>query len=301
MKNLLTESESDELISIRQTQLEARKMMDLKPPADSRDVTLIIKADTTLGTIIQTFENRSTEQSEFENLLSVMFHIIKGSSFDLLLSASAANGSLNRLIRKLLIFNEGCKESPGESVRVSQSRAALFDMTFLMLTHIIQCFGSDVVLDTQVNCFFSQWARKCMTEPGHVKPLSGWTASELAHVGDSLLQQLTSGEVRTQVVLWNNICNSVHLVMREMMTGMEAGMVSMEMFDTMCRGMYSKLCCLPVCVLSWLTSYSHFGQSPVSATSPSPLEVKGALPTCLEVLFSLPLINETIYMNYSIS
>merc|ERR1719348_2448523 len=163
MMNLLTESETDELISIRQKQLEARNMMDLKPPADSRDVNLIIKADTTLGTIIQTFENRSTEQSEFENLLSVMFHIIKGSSFDLILSAAAANGSLSRLVQRLLVFNEGCKESPGESVRVSQSRAALFDMTFLILTYIIQCFGSDVVLDTHVNCFYSQWAKKCMT------------------------------------------------------------------------------------------------------------------------------------------
>ena len=200
MKNLLSDKETEELLSLRQTQLDTRKLMDLKPPPDSRDVNLIIKADSTLATIIQTFENRSTEQSEFENLLSVMYHIIKGSSFDLLLSASAANGSLTALVTKLLIFNEGCKESPGESVRVSQMRAALFDMTFMMLVYIIQCFGSEVVLEHQTqNCFFSVWARRCMTEPGRVKPLAGWTSTELTSVGDSLLQQLTQGEVRTQV------------------------------------------------------------------------------------------------------
>jgi hypothetical protein len=44
--------------------------LDLKPPPDSREVTLIVKAASTLNTIIQTFENRTTEQAEFENLLS---------------------------------------------------------------------------------------------------------------------------------------------------------------------------------------------------------------------------------------
>jgi hypothetical protein len=42
----------------------------LKPPPDSREVILIVKASSTLNTIIQTFENRTTEQAEFENLLS---------------------------------------------------------------------------------------------------------------------------------------------------------------------------------------------------------------------------------------
>ena len=77
MKLLLTDQEVEQLLAGRQTQLETRKLLDLKSPADSRDVNLITKADATLSTIIQTFENRSTEQSEFETLLSVMFHIIK--------------------------------------------------------------------------------------------------------------------------------------------------------------------------------------------------------------------------------
>jgi len=272
MTNLLTDSEISGLISARQTQLEKRKLLDLKPPPDSRDVNLIIKADSTLATIIQTFENRSTEQSEFENLLSVMFHIIKGSSFDLLLSASAANGSLTALVSKLLMFNEGCKESPGESVRVSHNRAALFDMTFLMLVYIIQCFGSDVVLTNTQNCFFSQWARNCMTEPETVKPLGNWNSCELSHVGDSLLQQLTSGEVRTQVVLWHNVCNSVHLVMKEMITAMSANMINIETFNRLCHQLSSKLCSLPVCVLSWLASYSHYGHQ-TQDTKISPLNI----------------------------
>ena len=113
MVGLLQEADTEALIAARRAQLKKREVLDLKPPLESRDVGLTIKADSTLETIIKTFENRSTEQSEFENLLSVMFHIIKGSSFDLLLSASAANGTLAALVTKLLMFKIGrasCRE-----------------------------------------------------------------------------------------------------------------------------------------------------------------------------------------------
>jgi hypothetical protein len=56
--------------------LELRKSLDLKPPPDSREVTMIVKASSTLTTIIQTFENRTTEQAEFENLLSGHFNLL---------------------------------------------------------------------------------------------------------------------------------------------------------------------------------------------------------------------------------
>jgi len=263
MKGLLTDSETEQLIGVRLGQLEHRKMLDLKPPPDSRDVNLIIKADSTLATIIQTFENRTTEQSEFENLLSVMFHIIKGSSFDLLLSASAANGTLTALVTKLLMFNEGCKESQGESVKVSQNRAALFDMTFLMLVYMVQCFGSSVVLKDTQPCFFSTWARNCMAEPGVVKPLCGWGWGEEGSLVDSLVQQFTQGEVRTQVVKWHNVCNSVHSVMREMLVGAECGVLGNDMFTRLSQQLYSKLCCFPVCVVSWLASWTHYGDGGV--------------------------------------
>ena len=86
-----------------------------------------------------------------------------------MLSASAANGTLSALVTKLLLFNEGCIESKGESVRVSQNRAALFDMTFLMLVYTVQCFGSEVVMKDTQPCFFSTWAASCCAEPGRVR------------------------------------------------------------------------------------------------------------------------------------
>lgn len=42
-----------------------------------------------------------------------------------LLSASDANGTLTDLVTKLVMFDEGCKESQGENVEVSQLGAAV--------------------------------------------------------------------------------------------------------------------------------------------------------------------------------
>ena len=225
-----------------------------------------------MSSILKTLEFADCSKPEsMESLLGAISQMIKGDSFDLLLAVASANGKLEAFLRAVVRFNVLSQESQGESVKNSLLRAALFDMTFLMLVYIIQCFGSDVILSNTQNCFFSQWARTCMTEPGHVKPLSGWSSCELASVGDSLLQQVMGGEVRTQVVLWHNVCNSVHIVMREMMTAVSAKVISKETFSKLCRQLKTKLCCLPVCVLSWLASFTHYG--PAEEKTVSPLEV----------------------------
>ena len=59
------------------------------------------------------------------------------------------------------------------------------------------------------------------------------------------------------------MCNSVHLLMREMMQGLEAGLITRDTFSRLCGQLSSKLCCLPVCVLNWLISYSNFCQAPL--------------------------------------
>ena len=72
------------------------------------------------------------------------------------------------------------------------------------------------------------------------------------------------------------VCNSVHLVMREMMQGLEVGLVIHNTFTRLCGQLSSKLCCLPVCVLSWLISYSHFGQARLHHLAPGhPGQVPG--------------------------
>ena len=70
---------------------------------------------------------------------------ISGESFDLLLAASSANGKLKPFVRSMVKFNQQSQESQGESVKNSLLRAALFDITFLMLVHVVQSFGEEVM------------------------------------------------------------------------------------------------------------------------------------------------------------
>ncbi len=44
----------------------------------------------------------------------------------------------------MIKFNQQSQESQGESVKNSLLRAALFDITFLMLIHTIHSFGKEV-------------------------------------------------------------------------------------------------------------------------------------------------------------
>lgn len=135
-----------------------------------------------------------------------------------------------------------------------------------------------------------------MVEPGAVKPLGNFTAQE--SLVDSLLQQFTQvrnsgeklevnfnshqlyqGEVRTQVVKWNSVCSSVHGVMSELLLAAELGALSKADFSKLTTKLYTQvgafddhtnssqsnfnlyqLCCFPVCIVSWLASYTHFGE-----------------------------------------
>ena len=49
---------------------------------------------------------------------------------------------------------------------------------------------------------------------------------------------------------------------------MKTMMTDTETFSKMCKQLYSKLCCLPVCVLSWLVSHSHYGLAQDRGISP---------------------------------
>ena len=102
------------------------------------------------------------------------------------------------------MLNEGSKESHGESVQVSQNRAALFDMTFLMLVYMVQCFKSSVVLQETSPCFFFTSACSCMAEPGMV----GGGGKPGGQPGAAV----QPGEVRTQVK-WHITCVTVCTVL----------------------------------------------------------------------------------------
>ena len=75
-------------------------------------------------------------------------------------AVTCATSKLGTLVQYLLKINQLNQESQGESVKNSLNRAALFDMTFLMLVYTAQCFGIEVIktaLKKEKNEFIGKW------------------------------------------------------------------------------------------------------------------------------------------------
>ena len=92
-------------------------------------------------------------QESIEHLLDILCNIVATENFNLLLVTSAAlttsaNNKLKAFVKVLFKFNQVSQESQGESVKNSLLRCALFDITFLMIVYIVQCFGPDLVMSS---------------------------------------------------------------------------------------------------------------------------------------------------------
>jgi mediator of RNA polymerase II transcription subunit 24 len=72
--------------------------------------------------------------------------VLTGKSFELILAVAAVEGKLRTFVSKLLKFNECSKQIVGEGGKASQTRALLFDVTFLMLCSIVHTYGPEVSL-----------------------------------------------------------------------------------------------------------------------------------------------------------
>lgn len=72
---------------------------------------------------------------------------ILGKSFDLITAVAAVEGKLRTFVTKLIKFNETYKYGVhGENPKQSQTRALLFDVSFLMLCSIVNIYGSQVCI-----------------------------------------------------------------------------------------------------------------------------------------------------------
>lgn len=89
-----------------------------------------------------------------DTLLKVLSHLLSGQSFELILNAATGTGKLRAFATKLVRFNEANRQpassDPGKS---ANSRALLFDISFLMLCRIAQMYGIEVITQKKVLIF----------------------------------------------------------------------------------------------------------------------------------------------------
>ena len=259
---LLTETEREDILKRRQNAINNRK---IKPEnfldeyvGDKRNFDNCLKAESKdiLGNMLVTVEAVDLSKPEsIENILDILCNIIDGESFNLLLASSAANGKLKGFVKAMVKLNQHSQESQGESVKNSLSRAALFDITFLMLIHIVQCFGAEVLSDAK-DTFVHSWVAEMMSDSEASKSKC---LSLPDNKVDNLLQQVfsreKSGELRTQVVKWQDICSNVHLAMADVLTAKWQSSISQDKYEDIVKTLSSKLCALPCCVVAWFANY----------------------------------------------
>ena len=118
-----------------------------------------------------------------------------------------------------------------------------------------QCFGIQVIQDAlkkSPNEFINKWIKEFMlsSSPGLTKDIFETSV-------DNLMQQLATGELRTQVVKWQNVCSSIHLATKEIIYARNQKLINEELYKKMLTTMNSKLCSLPVCVMAWLANYRY--------------------------------------------
>ncbi|KAL5007754.1 hypothetical protein ScPMuIL_016560 [Solemya velum] len=217
---------------------------------------LILKAEPTVTSILKTLD---ADYSKNQDALSgVLNHMLSGKSFELILAAAAATGKLQSFATKLIKFNEFAKQTVGEVGKAAQTRAMLFDISFLMLTHITQLYGTEIICSS-IECsesFFVQWALKCLPDDGKYKCIENAVPTEANKV-DVLLNQLSMGELNTRLTRWHDVCTNIPLAIQEVLFAWEHGALATEGVKAILDKLKSQMCCLPVVVSAWLCSYMN--------------------------------------------
>uniref|UniRef100_A0A3B4BNT6 Mediator of RNA polymerase II transcription subunit 24 n=2 Tax=Pygocentrus nattereri TaxID=42514 RepID=A0A3B4BNT6_PYGNA len=219
---------------------------------------LILRAEPTVTNILKTVDADHSKSPE--GLLGVLGHMLSGKSLDLLLAAAAATGKLKSFARKFIKLNEFPKHISGEGSKSASVRALLFDISFLMLCHVVQTYGSEVILSepspSGETPFFETWLQMCMPEEGKTlnpdhpcfRPESGKVESLVALLN-------TSSEMKLVQMKWHEICLSTPAAILEVLNAWENGVLSVEAVQKITDNIKGKVCSMAICAVAWLVAH----------------------------------------------
>lgn len=140
-QNLINEDKSKELILARDSILLPLSKVDLTGQQPSV-IKVVKQASSPLNGILKALDGDYNKMQEA--LLGLLSKTLSGTSFDLILLVATAEGKLKTFVSRLIRCNESSKQVAGEVDKPAAIRAALFDVSFLMLTFIVQTYGSEV-------------------------------------------------------------------------------------------------------------------------------------------------------------
>ncbi|KAF3853421.1 hypothetical protein F7725_014109, partial [Dissostichus mawsoni] len=182
-------------------------------------------------------------------------------SLDLLLAAAAATGKLKSFARKFIKLNEFPKHISGEGSKSASVRALLFDISFLMLCHVVQTYGSEVSDPVRPqpfrrDPFFETWLQTCMPEEGKtLNPDHPCFRPEPGKVESLVTLLNNSSEMKLVQVKWHEICLSTPAAILEVLNAWENGVLSVEAVQKITDNIKGKVCSMAICAVAWLVAH----------------------------------------------
>ncbi|KAI8120832.1 Mediator of RNA polymerase II transcription subunit 24 [Lucilia cuprina] len=220
-------------------------------------INFIIRAEVPLSGILKTLSADYNKVQEA--LLGVLCQVLVGNSFDLILSVATVEGRLKTFVSRLIQCNENSKQIPGEVGKTSIIRSTLFDVSFLMLTSIVQTYGSEALLSENGDSFFEKWVRICMVERNKPKNYHNMIAMCDENIVDELLLSFSKPEaqLKNSNITWQDICLNLPGVIYHVLLAWEKETLSSadvkNILDNIKRRMFS----FSVCAASFLCAYMH--------------------------------------------
>ncbi|XP_034180635.1 mediator complex subunit 24 isoform X2 [Osmia lignaria lignaria] len=254
--SLVTEKQAKQLSSRREGVTASLQKLDSSTSTPSIPK-VIVRAEPTLSGILKTLN--ADYMKIHEALLSMLYQVLTGKSFELMLAVATVEGKLKTFVTKLIKFNE-CSKQINEPVppKTAATRAMLFDVSFLMLCSIVQTYGSDAVLEEGGgDSFFEQWVRECMPERNQPKsPQKMLQNIDPARV-DALLAQINSPDpdFKSSNIKWHIACQSAMGAVKELLCAWESDVLGAGDVKRALDGLRATACCLPVCAAAWLCAY----------------------------------------------
>ncbi|XP_066554766.1 mediator of RNA polymerase II transcription subunit 24 isoform X1 [Amia ocellicauda] len=219
---------------------------------------LILRAEPTVTNILKTVDADHSKSPE--GLLGVLGHMLSGKSLDLLLAAAAATGKLKSFARKFIKLNEFPKHISGEGSKPASVRALLFDISFLMLCHVVQTYGSEVILSdpspSGETPFFETWLQTCMPEDGKIlNPDHPCFRPEPGKVENLVALLNNSSEMKLVQMKWHEICLSTPAAILEVLNAWENGVLTVESVQKITDNIKGKVCSMAICAVAWLVAH----------------------------------------------
>uniref|UniRef100_A0A3Q3VQA7 Mediator of RNA polymerase II transcription subunit 24 n=1 Tax=Mola mola TaxID=94237 RepID=A0A3Q3VQA7_MOLML len=189
---------------------------------------LILRAEPTVTNILKTVDADHSKSPE--GLLGVLGHMLSGKKY---FSSSAKSASV---------------------------RALLFDISFLMLCHVVQTYGSEVILSdpspSGETPFFETWLQTCMPEEGKtLNPDHPCFRPEPGKVESLVTLLNNSSEMKLVQVKWHEICLSTPAAILEVLNAWENGVLSVEAVQKITDNIKGKVCSMAICAVAWLVAH----------------------------------------------